>query len=172
MTRRRSQWRDAELQTRKRQVRSLHGVLIDRHMVFVADSVKALRCERSHAGSIPAGHPFQLSNTRSALALSRCGRVCCVATFSRCTAHVARSTTTNRRPRILTIGGLAMQPHDNAKRRISTDPSTSHPHDPAQDQRPEHRRFWYSAAGSHSPVTNSDTSKSSKPSVDPNEVRR
>ena len=27
-------------------------------MVFVADVVKALRCERSHVGSIPTDHPI------------------------------------------------------------------------------------------------------------------
>jgi hypothetical protein len=64
------------------------------------------------------------------------------------------------------------QPNDSAKRCSPANDSAKTSQD-ASD-RPEHRRFWYSAGASSQSTTSQSTpnSDASKRPVDPNEVRR
>jgi hypothetical protein len=64
-----------------------------------------------------------------------------------------------------------MPAHDNAKRRNQSDSSNIPPQAPPHDDRPEHRRFWYSASGAETSSTSTPKTKPQQP-VDPNEVRR
>jgi hypothetical protein len=90
---------------------------------------------------------------------------------ARRTAHIARGIDkTNRRQRHQRSEGP--MPHDNAKRRNSPDASSHPSQKPADDDRPEHRRFWYSASGSGATAPNTETPKPQQRPVDPNEVRR
>jgi hypothetical protein len=94
--------------------------------------------------------------------------------FQRVSLSAWRSLTprdlTNRRPCICNDREATMPQNDPAPRRNATYPAVSQPQ-PPNDERPEHRRFWYSASGAAN--SQPQQGKTGQPrSVDPNDVRR